>query len=107
MKIFTDRSVVRNTSNNIKNNAANNTGRTSSSEAQTSAKASGFDQILINRTADAKLSDDQFVGMLTKQLSSEVKSGTSPYVLEDLQRQVALNQYDVNVSDIARKLISE
>lgn len=106
MKILTDRSAVRNASTTMPKKIKSNDAKTAGS-AQNADRGSGFDQIMISRSETEKVSDDQFVNMLKKQLSSEVKAGASSYALDDLQRQIALGQYDINASDIARRLICE
>lgn len=106
MNIITGRSTVRNTSANIYRKIKENQ-NLMDCVPQAAAKSSGFDQITISRSADVKLSDDQFANMLSKQLSNEVKAGTSSYELNDLQRQVALEQYDINPTDIVRKMMFE
>lgn len=66
-----------------------------------------YDQLTIRQTPITQKSDEQFILSLKNQLSSEVKTGASQYKLDDLRRQVTLNEYDKNIADIARKILMD
>lgn len=70
-------------------------------------KNANYDQLTIHQTTNPIANDEQFISVLKDQLSSEVKMGASQYKLDDLRRQVALNQYDLNPADIARKILMD
>jgi anti-sigma28 factor (negative regulator of flagellin synthesis) len=61
------------------------------------------DRITID--ANQTLSDEQFIKQLSKKISDEVKAGASQAELEDLKRQIALGEYDIDVDDIVSKIL--
>lgn len=76
----------------------------STSSAQKNAE---FDQLTISQTPTTMKSDEQFISLLKNQLSSEVKMGASQYKIDDLSKQIALDKYDKNLAEIARKILMD
>ena len=70
-------------------------------------KNSVQDTITIRSGGAPASSDSQFIQMVKKHLLSEIGAGASEYKLNDLRCQVALGQYDVNISEIVRKMTLE
>lgn len=75
----------------------------------TEIKKESFDQILINKVNQTNtkpaLNESQFISGLKSQISAEVQKGASEYKLADLSKQIALDEYDINPADIARKMM--
>ncbi|WP_206459614.1 hypothetical protein [Anaerovorax sp. IOR16] len=72
-----------------------------------SQKNAEFDQLTISQTPTTMKSDEQFISLLKNQLSSEVKTGASQYKIVDLSKQIALDKYDKNLAEIARKILMD
>ena len=69
------------------------------------SKSSDFDKITIGATQKTGIPDEQFVSQLKKSIIAEIQAGAPEYKLDDLKQQIALDEYDVNVPDIARKIL--
>jgi len=69
------------------------------------AKTAGRDKIIIESTQNPGLSDAQLIAQLKKSILSEIQAGAPEYKLTDLKQQVALDKYDINISEIIRKLL--
>jgi anti-sigma28 factor (negative regulator of flagellin synthesis) len=61
------------------------------------------DSIQIN--SNQNLSDEQFIRQLSKKISDEVKAGTSQAKLDEIKRQIALGEYEIDVDDIVGKIL--
>ena len=68
------------------------------------SKPSDFDKMTIGTTQKTGIPDEQFILQLKKSILSEIQAGAPEYKLEDLKQQIALGEYDTNVSDVIRKL---
>jgi len=75
------------------------------SAVETAFKSSDYDKITIGANQKNDLSDAQFIAQLKKGILAEIQAGAPEYKLEDLKQQIALDKYDVNVPDIARKML--
>ena len=75
------------------------------SASESTAKASAVDKITIEQSPGAALSDAEFIAQLKKNILSEIKAGAPEHKLGDLKQQIALDEYDVNIPDIVRKLM--
>ena len=69
------------------------------------SKSSDYDKVTIGADKKTGLSDAQFVAQLKKGILAEIQAGAPEYKLDDLKQQIALDEYDVNVPDIARKIL--
>ena len=54
-----------------------------------------------------EISDADFIKGLSESISAEVKAGKPQNVLNDIKRQIALGEYDINADDIASKILGE
>ena len=54
-----------------------------------------------------KRTTEQLVNSLKMQIMQDVKSGIDSHKLEDLKKEIASGEYDINPSDIARKITGE
>ncbi len=63
-----------------------------------------FDEINI-RTISSGASDESFVNDLVQRISAEVKSPASPMKLNDIHNQIEQNIYQVNLDEIAHKIL--
>lgn len=68
-------------------------------------KSAFQDTLTIQNEKKSSLSDEQFLSATTKRVAAEVREGATEYKLQDLQRQVALGEYDIGVSEIIRKMM--
>jgi hypothetical protein len=68
-------------------------------------KASACDKLTIESNQNPALSDDQLIALLKKNIMSEIQAGAPERKLDDLRQQIALDEYDVNVPDIVRKMM--
>lgn len=75
------------------------------SASDTVSKSSDFDKITIGTAEKTGIPDEQFVSQLKKSILSEIQAGAPDYKLEDLKQQIALNEYDINVPDITKKIM--
>ena len=69
------------------------------------AKPAACDRITIESNQNDRMSDAQLITQLKKSIMSEIQAGAPEYKLADLKQQIAMNKYDVNISDIIRKLL--
>lgn len=51
--------------------------------------------------------DTQFITNLKNQILTEVKAGADLHKMDDLQKQIAMGEYDINPADIVRKMMAE
>jgi len=68
------------------------------------AKSADFDKISIGKDEGGR-SDAQLIAALKKSIMSDLMVGASEQKLNDLRQQIALGEYDVNPSDIAKKML--
>lgn len=74
---------------------------------QTSDKTESKDSLTIHGSSDEQLSTSRFVDILKQKISSEVNAGAAPEKLDALKQQIAFQEYDINVTDIVRKMIQD
>lgn len=68
-------------------------------------KEADYDRITIGAASSSALSEDQFIVSLRKTISAEIQAGAPEQKLHDLKQQVAMNEYEINPSDIVRRLM--
>lgn len=73
---------------------------------QATDKTESQDSLTIRGASD-ELSASRFVDILKQKISSEVNAGASPEKLNTLKRQIAFGEYDINSTDIIRKMIQD
>ena len=69
------------------------------------AKASDYDKITIGSKPDADVTDAQLISQLKKGILAEIQAGAPEHKLAGLKQQIALDEYDVNIPDIIRKIM--
>jgi len=69
------------------------------------SRSSDFDKITIGAAEKTGIPDEQFVSQLKKSILAEIQAGASEYKLEGLKKQIALNEYDINVPDITKRIM--
>jgi hypothetical protein len=72
---------------------------------ETGFKSSDFDKITIASNDKNGIPDAQFIMQLKKSILAEIQAGSPEHKLDDLKQQIALNQYDINIPDIVRKIM--
>ena len=70
-------------------------------------KSSGRDKITIASNQSGEITDAQFIAQLKKSIISDIQAGAPEHKLNDLKQQIALDEYDVNISDIIRKIMHD
>ena len=75
--------------------------------SETAEKSSDYDKLTIASNEKAGLPDAQFIAQLRKGVMSEIQAGAPEHKLDGLRRQIALDEYDINIPDIVRKLIQD
>ena len=68
-------------------------------------RSSACDKITIESSQGPALSDAELIAQLKKNILSDIQAGTPEHKLNDLKQQIALDEYDVNIPDIIRKLM--
>jgi len=69
------------------------------------SKSAARDKITITSTQSHALSDAEFMAQLKKSILSDIQAGAPEHKLSDLKQQIALDEYDINISDIVRKMM--
>ena len=94
----------------LRNIAANN--QISRSDSLRKTEKSSFQTMMSGEINDSiqiasgkSMSDDEFIQSLSANLSNQVKAGHSALDLNDIKQQIALGEYDINASDIAKKIL--
>ena len=74
--------------------------------------SAGFSEIMSRTFSDSiqigarkTMSDDEFVKSLGAKLSNEVRAGNSMSDINSVKQQIALGEYDINPSEIAKKIL--
>ena len=94
--------------NNNRNIAKKTNPDDSPARAETAARPSERDKIIITSnqgTDNTGISDAQFISRLKRSILSEVQTDAPEYMLDSLKQRIALNEYDINVPDIIRKML--
>jgi len=99
MKILPQRINVNPDINNLQNVKKNN------AISGTVKKSADYDKIIIGAGNPAGISDDQFIATLKKAIMSEIQAGASERKLNDLKNQIAVDQYEINASDIVKRMM--
>jgi len=73
--------------------------------SNSTSKPFAQDKITIESNQGLTLSDVEFVTQLKKNILAEIKAGAPEHKLIDLKQQIALNEYDVNVPEVVRKIM--
>lgn len=73
---------------------------------EVAVKSSACDTITIEAKQDADVTDAQFIAQLKKSILSDIQAGAPEHKLDSLKRQIALNEYDVNIPEIIKKIMS-
>jgi len=73
--------------------------------SETVSKSSDFDRITIGANQKTGIPDELFIAQLKKSILSEIQAGAPEYKLDALKQQITLDEYDVNIPDIIRKLL--
>lgn len=77
-----------------------------SAQPETAVKASACDTLTIDATRSAGISDAQFISQLKKGIMSDIQAGAPEHKLDSLKQQIALDEYDVNIPEIVKKLMN-
>ena len=72
---------------------------------ESAPKASVGDKITIGSNQAPALSDAEFIAQLKKTILSEIQAGAPEHKLADLKQQIALDEYDINIPDIVKKIM--
>ena len=72
---------------------------------ESAPKASASDKITIASNQVPALTDAEFIAQLKKNILSEIQAGAPEHKLADLKQQIALDEYDVNIPDIIKKIM--
>ena len=72
---------------------------------EAAGKASDFDKITIASNEKTGIPDAQFIAQLKKSIMSEIQAGAPEHKLDGLKRQIALDEYDINVPDVVRRIM--
>lgn len=75
-------------------------------QPESAAKSAACDKITIEARQSEGLSDAQFIAQLKKGILSDIQAGASERKLDDLRQQIALGEYDVNASDVAKRIMN-
>ena len=78
--------------------------RVSSEEA---AKQADCDKITIGASNSSGPSDAQLIASLKKSIMTDIWAPAPEQKINDLKQQIALNQYDINPGDIAKRLMHD
>lgn len=73
---------------------------------ETAAKLSACDKITIEAKQGGDVSDAQFIAQLKKNILSDIQAGAPEHKLEDLKKQIALDEYDINIPELIKKLMN-
>jgi len=73
--------------------------------SESAAKLPAGDKITIGSNQAPALSDAEFIAQLKKNILSEIQAGAPEHKLADLKQQIALDEYDVNIPDIVKKIM--
>jgi len=73
--------------------------------SETVSKSSDFDRLTIGANQKAGVPDEQFIAQLKKSILADIQAGAPEYKLEGLKQQITLDEYDVNIPDIIRKML--
>jgi len=65
------------------------------------------DTITIAANQNTEVTDAQFIAQLKKMILTDIQAGAPEHKLNDLKQQIALDQYDVNIPDVVRKIMSD
>ena len=68
-------------------------------------KAVDRDKMTIGADSSPVLSDAQLIASLKKSIMADIQAGASQQKIANLKQQVALNEYDINPADIARRML--
>ena len=80
-------------------------GQAAPTAPEASAKPSACDKLTIESSQNTALSDAEFIAQLKKNILSEMQAGASERKLNDLKQQIALDEYDINVPEVVRKIM--
>ena len=97
--------IPENIVNNNKNIARKQSPEENKTAPEPGLKASGQDKITIEANQNAEMTDSQFISQLKRSILSEIQAGAPEHKLDDLKKQIALNEYDINIPDIIRKML--
>lgn len=90
-----------------KHNNENKISETNEAAAMSFGSALGAVKIDRISIENKEISDADFIKGLSESISAEVKAGKPQNVLNDIKRQIALGEYDINADDIASKILGE
>lgn len=92
-------------SRRINNNIASSKVKKSEFSAVLNAESMGAkDSVAIS--SGRNMNDDEFIASLSRKISADVRSGSSLNDMRNIKEQIALGTYDINVNDIAKKILS-
>ena len=100
MRIIPDSSIKLNRDVAKRQNQGKETNVTDSA-----SKSAAHDKITISSTQSPVLSDADLLAQLKKSILGDIQSGASEHKLGGLKQQIALDEYDLNVPDIVRKMM--
>ena len=75
------------------------------SQSSEAAARSSFDKITIESNQNQGMSDEQLISQLKKSILSDIQTGAPEYKLNDLKQQIALDEYDINLTETIRKIM--
>ena len=73
--------------------------------AKETGKETDRDKITIGANHPSGPTDAQLIASLKSGIMADMQTGASQQKINSLKQQIALNQYDVNPSDIAKRLM--
>ena len=100
MKIIPENIINSNRSIANKQNASEN-----KQASGVSGKPSDYDKLTIASSEKTGVPDAQFIAQLKKSIMSEIQAGAPERKLDALKRQIALDEYDINIPDVVRKIM--
>ena len=82
-----------------------NQGKDMTASSESAPKTSAGDKITIASNQVPALTDAEFIAQLKKTILSEIQAGAPEHKLADLRQQIALDEYDINIPDIVKKIM--
>lgn len=73
------------------------------SNKEVTNNANNFDQVIITGGKNLQ-SDEEFINMVSRSISDDVKKTISGEEIENLTEQISSGVYDINISGIANKI---
>lgn len=99
--------IINNNASTITNTRAysNDTIKDQTSASGKLKNSKNFDDIIIHYNNASDTNSDAFINDIKNKIMADVKSPAASYKLNDLKSQIALGEYQINISDIAKKIL--